>query len=201
VKRITIVTPTINGREEMLTDILEAYRTRSAGFDLTFITVKNYPNWPAGCNAGQLLVRDPYDYIFFGADDVEPCDGWATAMAAVLERGVVPAARFWDHVKTDGPPVNEGADGPPGAEPTFARGFGLTPTMAEAVGPWPEIPYFADNWVSDKLRLCGYRIEVTAGFDFVHHWHQVGRLDAGDWWGRYVPLYNAERAKLGLGPI
>jgi hypothetical protein len=197
-KRLAIVTPTITGREEMLAMILEAYRTRSDGFAIEFVTVKDYPNWPAGCNAGQALIALPYDYIFFGADDVEPVAGWADAMAGALDRGVVPAGRYWNWAKDDGPPVNEAADGPPGAEAPFARGFGLTPTMAAGVGPWPEMDYFADNWVSDKLRLLGYRIEVTAGFDFVHHWHQAGRLDGGDWWGRNYPRYAEERRKLGL---
>ena len=104
-------------------------------------------------------------------------------------------------MRTDIRPVNEIADGPPGSLTAFTRVPSLTRAMAEAVGPWPLMDYYADNWVSDKGRVLGHETRIMEGYAFVHHWHQVGRLDAGDWVGRSLPTYNAERRKLGLHPV
>lgn len=205
--RLSIIHPTITGREESLERMLEAYRQRTDGFDVEYITVKDFPNWPAGVNAGSKLASG--DVWFYGADDVEPLEGWADAMMRTISAGEVPAGYYWDHPQgavepcgytPSGAPVNA-VDGPPGSVPVFSRGPALTRALAERVGPWPEIDYYADNWVSDKVRTLGVEVRMTAGMHFVHHWHPVGRLDHGNWVARNKPLYNAERAKLGLGPI
>ena len=189
---ISIIVPTISGREDSLAMVLAAYRERTPG-ELEIITPKDFPNWPAGCNSGQTYALG--DILHFGADDLEPLPGWAEPMLACLTEGFIPAPQLWDHTH-EGQPVNQDADGLPGNITTFSRVPSLTREMAAAIGPWPEIPYFADNWVSDKGRLVGFQTRVTEGYSFIHHWNQVGRLDAGDWVGRYRPLYEAELAKL-----
>ena len=195
--KLSIIIPTITGREDSLAAMVAAYRERTPG-EFEILTPKDYPCWPAGCNAGRRHALG--DVLHFGSDDLEPIEGWAEPMFACLAEGFIPAPQVWDHVH-QGPPVNQDADGLPGSITTFTRVPALTHAMSKEIGDWPEIPYFADNWVSDKGRLCGYQTRMTEGYGFVHHWSQVGRLDEGNWWDRNLPLYNAERAKLGLGPI
>lgn len=196
-KRISVVMPTITGREEMRGWITPLYQARAPGFEIEMCQPLDYPNWPSGINA----ARPTGDYRLYTADDLEPLEGWADAMVAALDRGIVPCPQVWNW-KQEGPPVNLSADGPPGSIAVFSRIPALTREMAEAIGPWPEsLSYFGDNWCSDVARLRGWESVVVAGFDFIHHWHQHGRLDGGDWVGRFKPLYNAERAKLGLGPV
>jgi hypothetical protein len=197
-KLISVIVPTIAGREQSLERVMQAYRDRTPGFRLQVINPKDYPNWPAACNVGQQTARG--SYFAFGSDDLEPLDGWADAMVRCLDASELPAPQLWDF-RPGGTPVNEFADGGPGSIPAFTRVVALTRAMAQAIGPWPEIAYYADNWVSDKARILGWETRVTAGYGFVHHWHQHGRLDGGDWVGRNKPLYNAERVKLGLPPI
>jgi hypothetical protein len=187
---ITVIIPTISGREDSLKRVVAAYR-RMRG--LQIVTPKDYPNWPAGCNAGQLQAKG--DILHFGADDLEPIDGWAEPMLECLSNGYIPAPQLWNWVK-EGEPVNQAEDGLPGSFTTFSRVPALTREMAKAIGPWPEIPYYADNWVSLKGSKVGYLTRVTGGYSFIHHWSQIGRLDQGDWVGRYLPLYEAEVAKL-----
>lgn len=196
--RLSIVIPTISGREESLARMVAAYRERTPG-ELEIITPKDYPCWPAGCNAG--FAETTGDIIHYGADDLEPLAGWLEAALPVLAAGEIPAPQLWDFEKGDGEPVNQRADGVPGTCTAFSRVPTLTRAMAEAVGPWPIMDYYADNWVSDKARKLGHETRVTAGYSFVHHWHPVGRLDAGDWVGRSIGRYNEERAKLGLGAV
>lgn len=198
--KLTIVIPTIDGREESLATVIAAYRKHvPKGLRPQIVTPLNESCWPAGCNAGFAKAKG--DIIHFGADDLEPLEGWYEAALAELEAGFVPAPQIWDYVHSDSRPVNEAADGPPGTVTTFSRVPTLTREMAEAIGPWPIMDYYADNWVSDKARVLGWETRVAGGYRFVHHWHPVGRLDAGDWVGRSLPRYNEERAKLGLGPI
>jgi hypothetical protein len=196
--KISVVIPTITGREYSYAAMVAAYVERTPGHDLEIVTVKDRPSWPVGCNAGQLLASG--EVLHFGADDLEPLEGWAGAMLSALEAGEIPAPQIWDYAR-EGLPVNQAQDGPPGALTPFSRVPSLTRAMAAAIGEWPDMHYYSDNWVSAKGRLCGFETRVTEGYAFIHHWHPVGRLDTGDWMGRYLPLYNAERAKLGLAPI
>jgi hypothetical protein len=179
--------------------MVAAYRERTPGYELEILNPKDYPNWPAGCNAG--MAEATGDVFAFGSDDLEPMAGWADAMMECLARGEVPAPRLWNWAKDDSPPVNQAQDGPPGSITAFSRVTALTREMAEAIGPWPEMDYYADNWASDAARVNGWETRVTAGYDFVHHWHQHGRLDKPGWQARSVPAYNAARAKLGLPPV
>jgi hypothetical protein len=189
---ISVVMPTILGREESCARMCELYRQRTP-FELEIITPYGFPNWPAGMNDG--IQRATGDFIASAADDLEPLQGWAEAMISCLENNEIPAPQLWDYVK-GGPPVNA-VDGHVGDLTDFSRVPALTRRMAEQIGVWPEIDYYADNWVSDKGRSFGYQTRLTAGYEFVHHWHQTGRLDAGDWVGRSEPLYRKARAEIG----
>ena len=196
--KISVIMPTISGREESLARMVAAYHERTP-HELEIINPKDYPSWPAGCNAGQL--RATGDVLHFASDDLEPLEGWATAMLESLRADEIPAPQLWDFAWSAKAPVNAAADGPPGVITAFSRVPSLTWEMADAIGPWPEMAYYADNWVSDKARILGWETRVMGDYRFVHHWHQTGRLDKGDWVGRNKPLYNAERAKLGLPPV
>ena len=196
--RISVIMPTISGREDSLARMVAAYRERTP-YDLEIINPKDHPSWPVACNAGQLLATG--DILHFGSDDLEPLEGWAEPMLACLADGYLPAPQLWDFAWSEAMPVNQSDDGRPGNFTAFTRVPALTRAMAEAIGPWPVMDYYADNWVSDKARSLGWETRVTEGYRFVHHWNQVGRLDKGDWQGRSKPLYNEERAKLGLHPV
>lgn len=194
---ISIIIPTIKGREESYAQMVAAYRERTPGHTLNIVTPRDFPNWAAACNEG--MTRAKGKVFAFGSDDLEPLPGWADAMLGTLKAGEIPAPQLWNYVQ-DGPPVNEVQDGPPGSITAFSRVVALTREMAEQIGPWPEMDYYTDNWVSDKARTLGIETRVTAGYGFIHHWHQVGRLDQPGWQNRSLPQYNAERAKLGLPP-
>lgn len=197
--KLSIIIPTITGREESLERALNAYRTRTTGFELEIITPLNYPTWPAGCNAG--FVESHGDIVHFSADDLEPLEGWSDAMMTSINDGFLPGARLWDHVQS-GSPIYEMFDGVPGTICRLARVPSMPTWLVDKIGPIPEaIHYYSDNWISDKAGLLGWQTRVTEGYDFLHHWAQVGRLDGGDWKARYLPLYNEERAKLGLEPV
>jgi hypothetical protein len=177
--KVGVVVPTISGREESLQRTLDAYRATLAGVDYVLTVPRNLPNWPTACNEGaQLLAADACDVLHYGADDLVPRHGWLEAALPVLDAGELPAPRVWNHHWNDGPAHSQVIDGPNGALCHFTRVPILTAAMAQAIGPWPEIAYFADCWLSDAARAYGgWETRVAEGYDFVHHWHQHGRLD------------------------
>lgn len=184
---ISIIIPTITGREDSLKMVKAAYRTRT-GSKVEIITPKDHPSWGAGCNAGAAKAKG--DILHFGNDDLEPLHGWADAALRVLADDELPAPQVWNHTQ-EGDPADLYTDGPAGALTEFTRVPILTRRMADEIGPFPAIHYFCDNWVSAKARTLGYPTRVTHGYWFVHHWHPVGRLDTGDWVSRDKPLYEA----------
>lgn len=170
---LSVIIPTITGREESLHRTLRAYadNTRTP-YEL--IVVENQPNWPAACNAGAKFATG--DVLHFGADDLCPCNSWYNAgVRAVLSDNELPAPPIvWNYEKGG----NVGSDdGPPGALTRFTRVPILTRAQYDAIGPWPEIIYFADVWISDRARYLGMQTRAVAGYEFVHYWHQTGRLD------------------------
>ena len=191
--RISVIIPTITGREGGLAQTVQAYLDRTPGL-FEIITPKDHPSWAAACNDGRHDATG--DILHFGADDLEPLPGWSEAMLRAIAGGVIPAAQIWDHVR-EGDPVNQEQDGLPGELTAFSRVPSLPRDLADAIGDWPaELHYYADNWVSDAALLHGWPCAVTDGYGFIHHWAQTGRLDQGDWVGRYLPLYEAAKARL-----
>ena len=180
--KLGVVVPTITGREESLERTLDAYSDTLRGQEWSLVTPKDHPNWPAACNIGVQELTD-CDVIHYGADDLVPVGDWLAPCLPVLDVGELPAARVWNFEKPLGSreaPTQE-IDGPDGAVTRFTRVPILTRRMVEALGPWPEIVYYADVWVSVKAEWLGMITRVTRGYDFVHHWHQHGRLaDEGE---------------------
>ena len=49
---ISVIVPTITGREDSLARTLASYRETLRGVESEFVIVKDQPNWPTACNHG-----------------------------------------------------------------------------------------------------------------------------------------------------
>lgn len=170
---LSIVIPTITGREASYERCVWAYEdTVPLGSEI--ITVKDEANWPSACNEG--FRRAQGDRLHFTADDLEPLpDWWKEALPWLDEHDELPAPKVLNH-SPDGVWDNA-IDGPDGAVPHFTRIPLMTRSQYERIGPWPEIDYGADVWLSEKGRMLGIETRMFHSYAFVHHWEQVGRLD------------------------
>lgn len=172
---ISVVIPTITGREESLQRTLNAYEEHSPK-NVDIIVTQDAPTWPDGCNAGYEQAKG--DIIHWGADDLVPLPGWHKRVVKMLRSGenVLPNARVWDYVPEGTPSnVNDGAD----LAPTlFTRVPIMRREQAEQIGTWPSIIYYGDCWVSERGRTLGIPTINVFGYDFVHHWCQIGRVDS-----------------------
>lgn len=171
---ITVVVPTVAGREEHFQRCLTAYRQRSV-HELRIVTLHDMPTCGEAWNAGALQASADTDYLHFTADDLEPHPGWDVAAVAAADEGELPAPRI---VRPDGALDYCGVHGrelPDG----MTVAMSVIPFMSikqwQAIGPVLNIHYFTDNWISWRGRRAGYPTVVRRAFAFTHHWATPGR--------------------------
>ena len=90
---ISIIIPTVTGREDHYERCLAAYQDRTAAGS-EIITETDHATvglaWQAGAE------RATGDYIHFSSDDLEAMDGWDVAAVQASDAGIVPAPRVTD---------------------------------------------------------------------------------------------------------
>jgi hypothetical protein len=189
---LSIVIPTISGREPSLKRCRDSYLADMPP-DTEFIVVQNSANWPAACNKGFRLATG--DRLHFTADDLEALPGWwHEALPWLDEHDELPAPKVLNF-SADGEWDNA-VDGPDGGIPHFTRIPLMTRSQYERIGPWPEIDYGADVWLSEKGRTLGIETRMFHSYAFVHHWHQVGRIDSPERLARSASQLDELRAAL-----
>lgn len=188
---ISIIIPTIDGREKSLARTKRAYRQTSPT-NIQLIVVKNEPSWPAACNRG--FLRADWDILHFTADDLVPVHGWwQEAVEWLKHHDELPAPKVMNF-RQDGEWDNA-EDGPDKAIPHFTRIPIMTRDQYERIGPWPEYNYVADVWLSEKARTLGIETRMIHSYAFVHHWNQTGRVDSP----RQLDAANRQLAHLRRG--
>lgn len=170
---ISIVIPTIQGRDETLKRCIDAYRKLSPE-STEIIVIHDQPSWPSACNLGALEATG--DILHFTADDLEPLPGWhLEAVEWITDHNELPAPKVFNF-SADGVWDNE-IDGPDKAIPIYTRIPLMSRDQYDRIGLWPEYNYVADIWLSEKARTLGIETRMIHSYAFVHHWSQVGRVD------------------------
>jgi hypothetical protein len=179
---LSVILPTISGREESCARAYASYETTLADYPgkWEIIPIKDYPTWPSACNEGYRRSKgdSPKDIAHFTADDLEALPGWwEPAVKHLKLYNELPAPRVYNY---NPPPQGEWAnavDGPDGNVPDFTRIPIMTRKQYSVIGYWPHIDYYGDVWVSMKGRSVGIETRMVHGYDFVHHWSMIGRVD------------------------
>lgn len=171
---LSVVVPTITGREESLARTLDSYEKTLEGVEHEIIVVKDEPTWPRACNVG--YIQSVGDIIHWTADDLEALPGWYDDVPAFLEKDELPAPAVYDY-REDGK-FSNAEDGGDGATTWFTRIPVCRRDQAERIGLWPEIIYYADVWFSEKARAIGIETRMLYSYRFVHHWCGIGRVDS-----------------------
>jgi hypothetical protein len=155
---LSIVMPTIAGREKELTRSLTVYAQCTPGVEIEWLIEKGHPTCGAAWNAGAAKATG--DILHMAADDIEPqTAAWFPAALAVLERGGVPLG--W--VREDWG--------------WFGRDFCRVVICRREW--WPKLPdemhYWNDNLFTDLMVKAGHAPRVAPGFDFFHRRSMIGR--------------------------
>lgn len=171
---LTIVVPTVDGREELLDKCLASYRRYTSVGEHEVIVIRNKPTCGIAWNEGVEVAEG--EYIHLTADDIEAHEGWLEAGIMSLDRQELPAARI---LNSDGSLQSCGDehDRPEGFVTEIARIPILTRGLARKVFPIAPLHYYTDNIVSDKARELGWETVVNRNYLFTHHLSLVSRLD------------------------
>lgn len=183
---ISVVVPTISGREAYLAACLAAYEETTV--DVELIVVRDRPVCGEAWVGGAAKSRG--DYIHFSADDLTPHPGYAAAAMEVCNRGFLPAPRI---LNDDG--TLQSCGGSDGWETEHATGeqtdFSRIPFLSrnqwerisELVTPFLRIShYYTDNAVSVAAAVAGIPTGVHRDYLFTHSMAEEGR-GAGMTWG------------------
>lgn len=170
---VSIIVPTVPGREDHYQRCTSAYVERAAR-PFEIITEYDHPTvgraWQAGAD------KAVGDYIHLTCDDLEPMEGWDTAAIAACDDGCLPAPR-----------VVNATTGAHESRPVWGAEFGdgtdcgisVIPFMSRA--QWEKIRplflghYYTDDFISERGRALGWRPLMVNGYSFRHHWAQHRR--------------------------
>jgi hypothetical protein len=171
---ISVVVPTIPGREEMFGWVCAAYTSGDyAGNEVEVIVEHGHPTVGCAWQAGADKARG--EYIHLGNDDCEPHPGWWQPAVQSCDEGFLPSPMVytpagyaqalpeWGKVAPDRTPVS------------CAMIPFLSRAQWEAVSPLLLSHYYSDNFITDRAVAAGFPCEVRTGYAFTHHWAQAGR--------------------------
>lgn len=177
--KLTIVCPTIDGREESFARMLASYeRTVPADVDVDFIAPRNCSTWGAGVVAGMADAGSALGHVHLTADDLEAESGWFEAGFATALRGMQPAPVLdtFGEIAYGHPPTPDMSDWK--LTGTSVIPF-LTASMWRLIERHSDIladlHYFSDNLMSDILRRAGHETVGRIGYRFKHHHEMHGR--------------------------
>lgn len=168
---VSVVIPTIKGREALVERTVAAFRATMPGPDLQIVLVKERMTIGRAWNDGVPACDG--EFILLGADDVLPFPGWYDAAAEAARRDYYPAPRLDN---PDGSVLATGsmgggwlltdcADWAPVVSSQFP--FMRREVWAE-VGPSLEIHYFADDYLAARARAAGLIPVYREGYRMTH---------------------------------
>lgn len=181
--RLSIILPTITGREELLDATTAAYG-ETVGVEAEIVVVRERSTCGEAWNAGADEAEG--DYVLLGADDLVPFPGAVEAAISAADDGIYPSPWI---TRPDGSTEARGSMGggmllgaeTPEGTPCNSSPIPFFPRAAwtgekyPRLGPSLPIHYFADDYLAWRARRSGFRIEVVGAYRFTHLEGTVGR--------------------------
>lgn len=172
---ISIIIPTITGREHHLVRCMEGYVSRTDD-EFEIIVKEDYPTCGAAWAQGLLDVHPDSDYIHFSADDLEPMPGWDIEAREWVSSRMLPAPR----IVTPNGKLDYCGDHSKRELPDFTRvAMSVIPfldrEMLDHCLPLLETHYYSDDWISYRLRKRGFAVSVCRSYQFTHYRALEGR--------------------------
>jgi hypothetical protein len=176
---VSIVIPTISGREALFAQTLAAYKaSKPDSVEFEFIKVKDCSAIGSAWQAGALRASGTFTHLT--ADDVSPAGGWLDAAINATNRNEWPSPRILNvdgsihscGTLGGGMLLGDCADGTECASSPFP--FYRTERFVQ-LGPLPPIHYYADDLLGWRARSTGLTPKVCRDYLLTHHEGTVGR--------------------------
>lgn len=178
--RVSIIVPTVRGREEAYEAVTTAWREQKHADD-ELVTPRDYPTVGEAWNDGAAAAKG--SVLVFAIDDAIPHPGALDAATKAVARGVIPSPRllFADGTLEACGTMGMGALLPECPTGTPCRSAGILavsrPVWNE-VGPFLPIHYYSDDeWTWRAFVKAGRRCEVVREWCFTHGHHPVRRAE------------------------
>lgn len=167
---ISIVIPTISGREDHLERCVASYENNTKS-EYELIIIENRPTCGIAWNDGASLANGKY--IHLSADDLEPSPNWDRYAIEAVDRDFIPHPQVF---RVDGSLDDRyGPNTLDWQEVYMSTIPFMTMNMWSSVGPSLDLHYYTDDWISWKASMVGYKCVVRKGYRFIHHIAQHGR--------------------------
>jgi hypothetical protein len=163
--KISIVVPTVEGREDHLERCLDAYTHRSNSA-IELIVIKDEATCGIAWQKGAEQATG--EYLHFTADDLEPALAWDLRARHAAQDGIIPMPLIVgpdNHVEPLGPNT-QGCTRIP---------FCTMEQWDVGIGPMIPLHYYTDNWFSKRAAQAGLLLREVRGYTFKHHWAQPAR--------------------------
>lgn len=177
--KVSLIIPTIGGREQLLEQTTQSLAETCNGYETELIVVRNSPTVGEGWNQG--VEASTGTHFWLGADDVTFSEGWLDAVVEAEARGWYPCPRI---LFANGEIEACGTIGQAGCilsevEDGFLCGASSFPFMSretwEEVGPSLPIGYFADDYLGYRARVAGLEVRLVRAYTLTHYVGTVGR--------------------------
>lgn len=174
---ISVIIPTIPGREELLRACLASFTEHTPSELLHRVIIPNSPSCGEGWTRGVEKARG--DYLLLAADDVEAWPGWYEGACRPFTCPVL----YWP---------NGTLQGAGGHHRTFTNGqtaanvaFPLIQREVwDAVQPIPPLNHFCDIWITEEAQRHGYSPIVDWRCRLTHK--VIGGYDESDAYDAWV---------------
>jgi hypothetical protein len=170
---ITVIIPTVAGREEYFDRCWRAYTDLAAGqYELDLVIERDHSTCGLAWQAGTERMSTYSQYVHFTCDDIVPRPGWVVPAAEAAGRGFIPAPQVYG---PDGTPQSHPQVGQVGTDwaevymtalPFVSRG------QLEKIVPLLCTHYYSDDWFSYRARRAGWSTVLRTGYAFTHYYAQ-----------------------------
>lgn len=167
-ERISIVIPTIKGRESWLEKCLEGYKQTAPLAEV--IIIRDAPSCGVAWEEGYAQTTRPY--IHFTADDIVPCRDWYREALKWLDLDTIPAANVRN--QRGGPNHCDSPLGEMGHVPNILVPL-LKRHMIELGGWFQPFHYGTDDWITYRAVQLGYPVERCWEYKVTHFVAPEGR--------------------------
>ena len=165
---ISIVIPTIAGREDWLRKCTRMYEALTPGAEI--IVIKDAPSCGVAWRLG--AEQATREYLHLTADDILPKTGWWQAAMSFIDIGLFPAAMVIS--PTGSPALCNSPLGDMGMWPNVLVPF-MDQKMLAHGGWWQSFHYGTDDWVTYRAVQLGYDVRRCVDYLLVHHVAEAGR--------------------------
>ncbi len=169
---ISVIIPTVAGREVDFARCVEGYATRTVN-SVQIIVEKDHASCGLAWQAG--LSKAVGDCIHLTCDDIEPKPGWDVPAVQAVSQGFLPAPQVCDPAGNPQSAPQTGVIGEDWAPVTMTALPFCSVVQLKKIVPLLTCHYYTDDFFGWRGQQQGWEIRLRSEYAFTHYWAQHKR--------------------------